>query len=256
MMQDSAYDIALPVPSILDYSKSLLGEDYPFKSNDLDDSGYRILNSGDLSLIANVGSISPSYQPGHAHADELNFELFHKGIPIIVDSGVSTYEKNQRRQQERSTTSHNCISIDGNSSDVWSGFRVGRRAAVTISSDEKHVIKAQHDGYRTSLSREFQGYTEGHIVIKDQILYKSSSSCYCLRGLLHLHPEVKLEQIDERTILLNRWLKCTFQTDKNNSPSLILGDYEYANGYNKLIPSKVISYSVFEETIIQVSEAN
>ena len=31
MMQDSAYDIALTVHEVLNYSKSLLGEDYPFK---------------------------------------------------------------------------------------------------------------------------------------------------------------------------------------------------------------------------------
>ena len=46
MMQDSAYGIALGVPVILDYSKSLLGDDYPVKSNDFNDSGYRMMNSG------------------------------------------------------------------------------------------------------------------------------------------------------------------------------------------------------------------
>ena len=46
MMQDSAYDIALAVPKILEYSKSLLGDDYPSKSNDLD----RILDTEDWIL--------------------------------------------------------------------------------------------------------------------------------------------------------------------------------------------------------------
>ena len=87
MMQDSAYDIALTVPEVLNYSKSLLGEDYPSRSNDLKDSGYRKLNNGNFSLFANVGSIGPSYQPAHAHSDELSFELFHSGTPIIVDTG-------------------------------------------------------------------------------------------------------------------------------------------------------------------------
>ena len=60
MMQDSAYDIALTVPVLLKYSKSLLGYDYPSRSNDLKDSGYRKLNNGNFSLVANVGSIGPS----------------------------------------------------------------------------------------------------------------------------------------------------------------------------------------------------
>ena len=55
-----------------------------------------------------MGSIGPSYQPGHAHADELNFELFYKGSPIIVDTGVSTYEKNERRLRE-DLNSHNVL---------------------------------------------------------------------------------------------------------------------------------------------------
>ena len=46
MMQDSAYDIALTVHEVLNYSKSLLGEDYPSRSNDLKHSGYRKLNMG------------------------------------------------------------------------------------------------------------------------------------------------------------------------------------------------------------------
>ena len=88
MMQDSAYGIALPISQLLEYAKSLLGEDYPLKPNVLVDSGYRRLNVGEFSLVANVGTIGPSYQPGHAHADELNFELFFEGDPIIVDTGV------------------------------------------------------------------------------------------------------------------------------------------------------------------------
>ena len=152
MMQDSAYDIALTVPEILKYSKSLLGDDYPSMPNDLKDSGYRKLKSESFSLFANVGSIGPSYQPGHAHADELNFELFYQGIPIIVDTGTSTYENNSRRNIERSTQSHNCVMIENkNSSDVWSSFRVGKRAKVDLKKDSS-LIEAQCTGFKSDLS--------------------------------------------------------------------------------------------------------
>ncbi|MDA7664817.1 heparinase II/III family protein, partial [Akkermansiaceae bacterium] len=155
MMQDSAYDISLSVPLILQYSQRLLDQDYPSKSNVLLDSGYRSLNSGNFTLFANVGSIGPSYQPGHAHADELNFELFYKGAPIIVDTSVSTYEKNDRRLLERSTRSHNCVVSGSNSSDVWSGFRVGRRANVEIGLDDDQKLTAEHDGFGAIISRTF-----------------------------------------------------------------------------------------------------
>ena len=54
MMQDSAYDIALTVPELLKYSKSLLGEKFPSKPNELKDSGYRNFKSDSFSLFANV----------------------------------------------------------------------------------------------------------------------------------------------------------------------------------------------------------
>ena len=59
---------------------------------------------------------------------------------MVTDVGVSTYEKNERRHLERSTASHNCISWGDNSSDVWSGFRVGRRANVKLLQDTNRPL--------------------------------------------------------------------------------------------------------------------
>ena len=54
MMQDSAYDIALSVADILEYSKRLLEQDYPSKSNDLMDSGYRRLDSKNFTFSSDL----------------------------------------------------------------------------------------------------------------------------------------------------------------------------------------------------------
>ena len=255
MMQDSAYDIALTVPEVLKYSKSLLGEYYPFNSNELNDSGYRKLKFGSFSLFANVGSIGPSYQPGHAHADELNFELFHKGSPILVDTGVSTYEKNDRRQLERSTKSHNCIVLGSNSSDIWSGFRIGKRANVIIVSDDNQKLTATHNGFGMLTSRSFESSLTGHITLTDTLIHQSTSNGYYGKGHLHLHPDVQLERIDEATFLLNNKIELTFQSDKYNPSIIEMGNYSYAKGYNMLIDATVISYTVFEQTKIHIREA-
>lgn len=252
MMQDSAYDIALSVTAILDYSKSLLGEDFPSSASPMKDSGYRRLESGQFYLFANVGSISPSYQPGHAHADELNFELFYKGAPIIVDTGVSTYEKNERRQLERSTRSHNCVVSGNNSSDVWSGFRVGRRANVKSSLDDDQKLIADHDGFGTLTSRTFVSTVTGQMTLTDKLVYQSTSNGYYGKGYLHLHPDVHLEQIDEATFLINNQIELIFKSDKYNPSIIELEHYSYAKGYNTLLDATVISYSVFEQTIIHI----
>ncbi|MDC1225428.1 heparinase II/III family protein [Schleiferiaceae bacterium] len=256
MMQDSAYNIALTVPALLKYSKSLLGKYYPSNSNDLKDSGYRKLKSGSFSLFANVGSIGPSYQPGHAHADELNFELFYKGTPIIVDTGVSTYEKNDRRLLERSTISHNCIVSGKNSSDVWSGFRVGKRATVKIDLDDDQKITATHDGYGGLTSRTFDCSVIGQVILTDKLEYQSISKGSSAKGYLHLHPEVHLEQLNKATFLLNKQIEVTIQSNDVNPSSIVLENYSYAKGYNTLIDATVISYSVFEQTIIRIRESS
>jgi hypothetical protein len=256
LMQDSAYEIALPVPVILEYAKRLLGSDYPYTCSDLKDSGYRRLNAGNLSLFANVGSIAPSYQPGHAHADELNFELYHKGIPVIVDTGVSTYEKNNQRLFERSTRSHNCVVVKGNSSDVWSGFRVGRRASVNISLDEDQYLTAEHDGYGALVSRSFDSTTSAQMTITDKLIVQSTANGNYAKGYLHLHPDVSLEQMDETTFLINNQIELTFQGDKYNPLVIEIENYSYAKGYNRLVNAAVLAYSVFEQTMIRIREAS
>jgi len=256
MMQDSAYNIALSVSDILEYSERLLEQDYPIKSNDLMDSGYRRLHSGNFILFANVGSIGPSYQPGHAHADELNFELFYEGAPLIVDTGVSTYEKNDRRLLERSTSSHNCVVSGVNSSDIWSGFRVGKRANVKIALDDHQKLKAEHDGFGTITVRTFDSTLTGELTITDELVYQSNSKGHYGKGFLHFHPEVHLEQIDEATFLINNQIILSFISDKYNPSIIELENYSYAKGYNTLLDAKVIFYSVFEQTKIHIREAS
>ena len=132
----------------------------------------------------------------------MNFELLYQGHPIIVDTGVSTYEKNQRRLLERSTISHNCIDA-GNSSDVWSGFRVGKRANVKIDLDDGQKLRATHDGFGTLTSRTFDSTVTGQITLTDELIYQLTSKGYYCKGYLHFHPDVHLEQINEATFLVN-----------------------------------------------------
>ena len=202
-----------------------------------------------------MGSIRPYYQPGHAHADEMNFELFFKGSPVIVDTGVSTYEKNDRRLLERSTSSHNCLILDSNSSDVWSGFRVGKRANVIIGHDVNQKLTATHDGFGRLTSRNFDGSIGGQLTLTDKLEFQSTSNDSRAKGYLHLHPDVHLERINEATFLMNNQIELTIKSVESHPSSIELGKYSYAKGYNKLVDATVSSDSVFEQTIIKIREA-
>ena len=93
------------------------------------------------------GDIGPSFQPGHAHADTLSFELHIHNRPVIVDTGTSTYEISDTRFYERSTGAHNTVTIDNlNSSQVWAGHRVGKRAKAKLIKDDANEVMASHDG--------------------------------------------------------------------------------------------------------------
>jgi hypothetical protein len=253
MMQDSAYGIAPSVPAILEYSRRLLGNDFPGAASDLRESGYRRINSGDFRLFVNVGSLGPYYQPGHAHADELNFELFYKGAPVIVDTGISTYEKNQRRLLERSTESHNCIVVNANnSSDVWSGFRVGKRAKVQFLQDDG-TITAQHFGYYPIIVKRSFQTLDGPIVITDEL--KNTPKSFEASGKLHLHPDINIERVDNNTVILSNNLVVKFKSS-SETIDVSVSKYKYAKGYNCLITAKVITYTCKALIRITISEVS
>jgi uncharacterized heparinase superfamily protein len=95
----------------------------------LRDSGYVHLTDGPAVALLDVAPIGPDYLPGHAHADTLSFELSLFGQRVIVNGGTSRYGTGPERLVERGTAAHSTVQIDGaDSSEVWGGFRVARRA--------------------------------------------------------------------------------------------------------------------------------
>jgi len=191
LMNDAAFNIA-PIPKSLNEYALRLGLDIniPIKLNE---SGYRKLESSKFELIADVGNIGPDYQPGHAHADTFNFELYVNGRPVIIDTGTSTYEVNNIRFYERGTSAHNTVVVnDTNSSQVWSGHRVAKRAKVKIINDLPDLIVATHNGYQSfgqTPKRTFQKLNSC-IRIIDELENKGDF-------YLHFSPNEEIEIVDK-----------------------------------------------------------
>jgi uncharacterized heparinase superfamily protein len=119
----------------------------------LAESGYVRIQNEDLIVLLDVARIGPDYQPGHAHADTLSFECSWGDDRVIVNSGTSCYGVSAERLRQRSTSAHNTVEVDGqDSSEVWSGFRVARRAVpFDLEIDESaggYVVGCSHSGYR------------------------------------------------------------------------------------------------------------
>ena len=113
-------------------------------------SGYIRLESTRAVALLDVARIGPDYIPGHAHADTLSFELSVDAARLIVNGGTSTYA-GPARARERGTESHSTVQVDRlDSSEVWSSFRVGRRAnvrALVKDEGDAAVVEGEHDGY-------------------------------------------------------------------------------------------------------------
>lgn len=164
-------------------------------------SGYVRAQNGPAFLLADVGDVGPDYLPGHAHADTLSFELSLNGRRLLVNSGTSVYAIGTRRSWERSTAAHNTIVVDGeDSSEVWSSFRVARRARahdVVAEVEGDHlIIEGAHDGYRRLpgdvTHRRRWVLTGSEMVVEDTLSGRPRNA----EAFWHFHPEVSLEAID------------------------------------------------------------
>jgi uncharacterized heparinase superfamily protein len=202
LCNDSAIDGCATLAELLTYAAALnVTAPDPVQQGVtlLRESGYARLSSGSLVVIADVGSVGPDHLPGHAHADTLSFELSLSGQRFVVDSGTSTYENNPERHRQRGSRAHNTIVIDGrDSSEVWSAFRVGRRArtfGVRATAAPAHAcIEASHDGYQQVAdivhTRRWRLMPDGLLIV-DRL---SGTGAHEVEWLLHVHPDVELQR--------------------------------------------------------------
>lgn len=172
-------------------------------------TGYVRLQNKRAVLIADVGEIGPDYLPGHAHADTLSFELSVDGARVVVNSGISGYDAGAERLRQRGTAAHSTVQVDGlDSSEVWSSFRVGRRARPSQVSwrEERDRLTAcaAHDGYswRPGSPRHRREWmlSEGALTIVDNIDGPHDEAV----AFFHLHPAWRASAEGERHGLLQR----------------------------------------------------
>jgi uncharacterized heparinase superfamily protein len=157
----------------------------------LESSGFFRLNLEEAALIGDIGHVGPDYIPGHAHADTLSFELSLFGRRLIVNSGTSLYGKSAERVRQRGTAAHSTVVIDGeNSSEVWGGFRVARRAKPfdVLIDKISNTIRCSHDGYKRLSGQPIHTRQwcceKRSVMISDWVTgqFKSAEARY------HLHP--------------------------------------------------------------------
>lgn len=205
---DSAFGIAPSPQEINEYAISL-GLQKIANAKKLTtnlESGYSKVRNDAYTIIFDHANVGPDYLPGHAHADTLSFEMSVGKQRVFVNSGTSMYGISEERLRQRKTSAHNTVEVQGmDSSEVWSGFRVARRAYpmfLKAESNEKMItLQASHNGYKRLKTPTVHTRTltcmENKIVIQDELSVAVDSIYH-----LHLHPMVEVIQAKPYKIIL------------------------------------------------------
>jgi uncharacterized heparinase superfamily protein len=213
------------------------------------ESGYFCATVGGNKLIFDASPVGPDYIPGHAHADTLSFELSIGKQRVFVNSGISEYGISQNRLNQRKTASHNTVEVDCNdSSQVWSGFRVGRRAQIIekkqkLISDGSVYLSAAHDGYRSlffgCIHKRALYFNEKSIIVVDELIGNFTKA----KSRFHFHPELNVTLTQGILMVIGRsfYLRCNLK-DKNASLSDSLWHPQFGIDIpNKLLVLDIIS---------------
>jgi uncharacterized heparinase superfamily protein len=221
---------------------------------DHNNSGYFSATIGANKLIYDVSAVGPDYIPGHAHADTLSFELSLGKERVFVNSGISEYGLSESRLYQRKTKAHNTVEVDNkDSSQVWSGFRVAKRAKVVdryceLNNNKSIFLRGSHDGYKTLFggcthSRELI-FSQESLVICDELegVFRTAKSRF------HFHPNLKVSlDNDSLTIAGEDFILKSDLTGKK--ASLFESIWHPAFGVNLVNKGLLIEFAQKNETI-------
>lgn len=160
-------------------------------------------------VVCDAAELGPSYQPGHAHADLLAFELSLRGHRVVVDAGVHDYEVGETRAYCRSTAAHNTVEIDGqDQAEMWSAFRIARRAhpreVAWRPRTDGFELSAWHDGYlrlpaKARHARTFAWAAGAGLTIADRVTARRTVD---VASRLHLHPSCAIVERSDRRVVV------------------------------------------------------
>lgn len=208
----------------------------------LSESGYYRINKGPFTILSDIAQVGASYIPGHGHADCLSFELSIEGYRVMVNGGTSVYGTTPQRLKERGTAAHNTVIVgEQNSSEVWSSFRVARRAYPSdikiTETPSKICLSASHDGYKRlkngPIHKRTWTCTEQKFIIEDI----AKSERYKTEARFTLHPQIELQQKSHSDFVIKLPNNRTCNLKFSNA---LVEDSEFAPEFGLRLPTKAL----------------
>ncbi|MGI8449966.1 MAG: heparinase II/III domain-containing protein, partial [Streptosporangiaceae bacterium] len=226
----------------------------------LPDTGLVRAAAGSWRLLADVGAPCPEELPAHAHADTLTCLVQVGGVPLLVDTGTSTYAPGPIRDYERSTAAHNTLEVDGaDSTEVWGAFRAARRARVSdVATCTAHggvlTIEAVHDGYRQLPGRPMHRrrwlLTEAGLRVED---YVTGRGRHVLMLRWHLAPGSGLRLAGAGAVVTTPAGEFRVIVSATGPVTLGAGTGPLATGFGRTVVAPVLACRVEAALPVQIS---
>ena len=250
LFKDSAIGIYNDPKQLLEYCSRVSANslERSVGAFDLESSGYYGWKSDSGAyLVCDFGKVGADYQPAHAHAGMLGYELSLSGHRVIVDSGVQDYGPSEWRKYSRSTAAHNTVEIDEQDQcELWGNFRVARRGypqdVKYRSNKDGFKLSGSHSGYerlpgKPRHSREIKwDWTQDLMSVRDTVSAMDSVKAV---SRIHLHPDCFVREHKEESLIIG-YPKGEFRIDVRGSNVITIGTGWYFPEFGKKIQNTVI----------------
>ena len=134
--------------------------------------GVYIFRSKDVYLAIRCGSIGQNGHGGHAHNDNLSFELSIRGRDFIVDGGSYLYTPfPEIRNRFRSTGAHSTLALKGREQNRWTDglqglFSMRDDAQARVLGQSTGSFRGEHHGFGSRHCRQFE-WSDSSLIIED-----------------------------------------------------------------------------------------
>jgi uncharacterized heparinase superfamily protein len=251
LLKDSAFGVYNQPEQLIAYcsegqKSQLLGPYGGFQLSGSGLYGWRAA-SGDY-IICSFGKSGADYQPAHAHADMLSYELSLGGGRVIVDSGVHDYENSEFRRYSRSTAAHNTVEVCGEDQcEMWGIFRMARRGyprdVKFLANEDGFTLSGSHTGYqrlkgRPNHTRQLRWSERGRVLsVEDRV---KSGKVVSAVSRIHLHPDCSIQEQGENRFVVS-YPQGVFEIEIHGSKSVSVKKGWYFPEFGKMFENQVIT---------------
>ncbi len=202
------------------------------------DFGLYVWKKEPLAVYVRCGAVGQKGNGGHAHNDQLSFELSVRGVTLVLDPGTFVYTPlPDQRNLFRSTAAHNTMVVGVLEQNSWEPgveglFRMEDKSQAKAVQFDNRAFIGEHRGFG-SVARRTLNLKEGRLEGLDECDHSGLKSIY-----FHLAPGCQVQlypPVEARVSLGSAYIKLTSQDGRWE-----LEKGYYSRAYGEKEPAQVL----------------